>query len=78
MLAASNLKLHKVASNKPEVLEAFPVEDRAKDLQNLDLFVDDLPDQRSLGVRWSIMSDVLTFHIPRMERPYTRRSSFYG
>ncbi|KAL1259106.1 hypothetical protein QQF64_009683 [Cirrhinus molitorella] len=73
MLAASNLKLHKVASNKAEVLEAFPVEDRAKDLQNLNLFVDDLPDQRSLGVKWSIMTDVLTFHIPKTERPYTRR-----
>lgn len=73
MLAASYQNLHKVASNKPEILEAFPVEDRVKDLQNLDLFVYDLPDQRSLGVRWSIMSDVLTFHIPRMEIPYTRR-----
>lgn len=37
MLAVSNLKLHKVASNKAEVLDALPVEDRAKDLQNLDL-----------------------------------------
>ncbi|KAL0148594.1 hypothetical protein M9458_056141 [Cirrhinus mrigala] len=48
MLSASNLKLHKVASNKSEVLDAFPVEDQAKDLQNLNLFVDDLPDQQSL------------------------------
>ncbi len=73
MLAASNLKLHKVATNKAEVLDAFPMEDRAKDLQNLNLFVDDLPDQRSLGVKWSIMTDVLTFHIPKTERPYMRR-----
>ncbi|XP_028656694.1 uncharacterized protein LOC114650672 [Erpetoichthys calabaricus] len=73
MLAASNLRLHKVASNKAEVMDAFLMEDRAKGLQNLDLFVDDLPDQRSLGVRWNIMSDIFTFYAPETERPYTRR-----
>ena len=69
MLAASNLRLHKIASNKAEVMDAFPAEDRAKDLQDLDLFIDDLPDQRSLGVRWSIMSDHFTFYAPQTERP---------
>ncbi|XP_060761029.1 uncharacterized protein LOC132870982 [Neoarius graeffei] len=73
MLAASNLRLHKVASNKADVMDAFPVEDRAKDIQDLDLFVDDLPDQRSLGVKWSLMLDHLTFHVPQDESPYTRR-----
>lgn len=73
MLATSNLRLHKIASNKLEVMDAFSVEDRAKDLQDLDLFVDDLPDQRSLGVRWNIMSDHFSFHTPQTERPYTRR-----
>lgn len=73
MLAASNLRLHKIASNKAEVMNAFPVEDRAKDIQDLDLFVDDLPDQRSLGVKWSLMSDNFTFHVPQNEGPYTRR-----
>lgn len=43
MLAASNLRLHKVASNRPAVVEAFPPEDRSKDIENLDLFADDLP-----------------------------------
>lgn len=33
MLAESNLRLHKVASNCSQVMEAFPVEDRAKDLK---------------------------------------------
>ncbi|XP_051788795.1 uncharacterized protein LOC114659410 [Erpetoichthys calabaricus] len=54
-------------------MDAFLKEDRAKDLQNLDLFVDDLPDQRSLGVRWNIMSDIFTFYAPETDRPYTRR-----
>ena len=73
MLATSNLRLHKVASNKCGVMDAIPVEDRAKDLQDLHLFVDDLPDQRTLGVKWSIKSDLITFHVPEIERPYTRR-----
>nr|XP_046258521.1 uncharacterized protein LOC124066300 [Scatophagus argus] len=51
MLTVSNLRLHKVASNRAKVMDAFPVEDRAKDIQNLDLAVDELPDQRSLGGR---------------------------
>lgn len=73
MLAASYLRLLKIASNKVEVMDAFPVEDRAKDLQDLDLFKDDLPDQRSLGIKWNIMSDYFTFHIPPTDKPYTCR-----
>ncbi|KAL0162344.1 hypothetical protein M9458_041740, partial [Cirrhinus mrigala] len=38
MLAASNLRLHKMASNRPAVIEAFPFEDRAKDVSSMDLF----------------------------------------
>ncbi|KAI3367313.1 hypothetical protein L3Q82_008361 [Scortum barcoo] len=49
MLAASNLRLHKIASNRPAVIEAFPSEDRSKDVNSLDLFVDDLPIQRFLA-----------------------------
>ncbi|KAL0152096.1 hypothetical protein M9458_052603 [Cirrhinus mrigala] len=42
MLSALNLKLHKLTSSKAEVLDAFPVEDWAKDLQNLNLLFDPL------------------------------------
>ncbi|KAJ8353217.1 hypothetical protein SKAU_G00207840 [Synaphobranchus kaupii] len=50
MLALSNIKLHKIASNRTKVMDAFPAGDRAKDIKDLDLSVDDLPVQRSLGV----------------------------
>lgn len=52
MLAVSNLRLHKIASNDPKVLEAFLPEDHTKGLQNLDF--DDSSDltQRSLGLNW--------------------------
>ena len=36
-LATANLRLHKVVSNSVEVMEAFPAEDRAKDVCDLDL-----------------------------------------
>ena len=36
MLAKSNLRLHKVVSNSIEVMEAFPPEDRGKDIRDLD------------------------------------------
>ncbi|XP_021180355.2 uncharacterized protein LOC110369531 [Fundulus heteroclitus] len=73
MLADSNLHLLKIASNKVEVMDAFSDQDRAKDLQGLNLFKDDLPDQHSLGVKWNIMEDYFTFHIPHTDKPYTRK-----
>ena len=57
MLAEANLRLHKVISNSVKVMEAFPNEDRGKDLRDLDLRCDPLPPQRSLGVYWNIEKD---------------------
>ncbi|XP_028254480.1 uncharacterized protein LOC114430714 [Parambassis ranga] len=73
MLAESNLKLHKIASNCPEVMEAFPAEERAKDLKDLDLRLDYLPLQRSLGVLWDLETDSFTFQVQSEDRPFTRR-----
>ena len=50
MLATANLRLHKIASSHPEVIEVFPLEDRANDLHNLDFSKGPIPMQRSLGV----------------------------
>ncbi|XP_077369860.1 uncharacterized protein LOC144014155 [Festucalex cinctus] len=73
MLAISNLRLHKIASNNPEVLEAFPQGDHAKSLQNLDF--DDSSDhiQRSLGLSWDLKLDLFTFRVETAEKPFTRR-----
>ncbi len=43
MQAGSNLKLHKLASNSKEVMRAFPSEDYAISLKELDLGVNSLP-----------------------------------
>ncbi|XP_013856679.1 uncharacterized protein LOC106512653, partial [Austrofundulus limnaeus] len=54
-------------------MEAFPTEDRAKDLKDLDLGVDPLPVQRSLGLCWDLQSDSFTYHVPKDSKPFTCR-----
>ncbi|XP_067279206.1 uncharacterized protein [Pseudorasbora parva] len=73
MLAEYNLLLHKVSSNNKQVMKAFPVEDRAKSIKDLDLSADSLPVQRSLGLSWNLETDSFTFQISCDEKPYTRR-----
>ncbi len=73
MLAQSNLHLHKIASNKVEVMKAFPSEDLAKELTNLDLNTGHPPVQRSLGVSWDMNEDVFIFQVEDQVRPYTKR-----
>lgn len=73
MLAGSNLKLHKLASNSKEVMRAFPSEDYANSLKELDLGVISLPMQRSLGLLWNLDTDCFNFHVEKDRRPYTRR-----
>ncbi|KAK0143480.1 hypothetical protein N1851_018392 [Merluccius polli] len=73
MLAISNLRFHKIASNHPVVMQAFPSTDHAKDLKDLDLDVDSLPVQRSLGLSWDLANDYFTFRVANSEKPFTRR-----
>ncbi|XP_056093862.1 uncharacterized protein LOC130072671 [Rhinichthys klamathensis goyatoka] len=73
ILAESSIKLHKIASNSRTVMDAFPPEERAKDLVDLELTVDPLPLQRSLGLTWNLQSDTFTFRVSREKKPFTRR-----
>ncbi|XP_046585211.1 uncharacterized protein LOC124292203 [Haliotis rubra] len=68
-----NLRLHKVVSNSSVVMKAFPQEDLAKNLMNLDLRTDSFPLQRSLGMLWNINTDTFTFRSSREMKPCTRR-----
>lgn len=73
VLSDSKLRLHKIASNKREVMEAFPSQDHANDFKDLDFGSDALPVQRSLGLNRDLMSDTFTFKISDEEKPFTRR-----
>lgn len=59
--------------SNPKVVEAFPVNERAKDLKDLDLELDDIPLQRSLGVLWNLENDCFTFQVATELKLYTRR-----
>ena len=69
-----NLRLHKIASNRKEDMDAFPATDLAKDLRSVDLYKDPLPVQRSLGLLWNIEEDMFCFQVPIDEKTVTRRN----
>ncbi|KAI4871613.1 hypothetical protein NFI96_001002 [Prochilodus magdalenae] len=73
MLAVSNLRLHKIASNCLAVMQAFPSSEYANDLKDLDLSIDSPPVQRNLGLNWNLSNDMFTFRVATTERPFTRR-----
>ena len=73
MCRRGGFNLHKFTSNKREVIEAIPVEDRAKGIRELNLEKDELPMERALGVGWCIESDAFKFRIVMQDRPLTRR-----
>ena len=73
MLATANLRLHKIASNDPSVTNAFPTNDRASELCDLDLSKHVKPIQRSLGVYWDLESDTFTFKVSDGDKPFTKR-----
>ncbi|XP_050419539.1 uncharacterized protein LOC126832715 [Patella vulgata] len=67
------LRLHKIVSNREEVMTSFPREDLATDLKDLPLNVEALPIQRSLGVGWNLESDMFLYHIRTDEQPFSKR-----
>ncbi|XP_060787641.1 uncharacterized protein LOC132892997 isoform X1 [Neoarius graeffei] len=73
LLSESNLRLHKIASNSVNVLKAFPKEDHAENIKDLDLEGDTPHIQRSLGLTWEITSDTFSFQVSDDDKPYTRR-----
>lgn len=73
MLAISNLRLHKIASNSLAVMQAFPSTDYAKDLKDLNLEIDFPPTQRSLGLSWNLQDDTFTFNVTSSDKPFTHR-----
>ncbi|XP_046578830.1 uncharacterized protein LOC124286500 [Haliotis rubra] len=70
-----NICFHKIASNSPEVMSAFPSDDRASDLKDLN-FMDHseqcVPIQRSLGISWDIKTDTFVLQVSVGDKPYTK------
>ncbi|XP_068210596.1 uncharacterized protein [Palaemon carinicauda] len=68
-----NLRLHKIASNSEEVMKAFPTNDLASNLKDLDLEADSKPLQNSLGLSWDVNTDEFLFQLSSENKPITRR-----
>lgn len=71
--SSANLRLHKFASNSREVLVSIPKAERNKDIQEIDLFGDKLPTERTLGLEWCIERDVIEFKNNMSTKASTRR-----
>ena len=74
MLATANLRLHKVSSNDPKVMNAIPPDDRAADLCDLNLNHVNPPVQRTLGVSWDLKADAFTFTVDIGDKKITQPS----
>ncbi|XP_033118272.1 uncharacterized protein LOC117117900 [Anneissia japonica] len=66
--------LTKWTSNRREVLVNIPVEERAKELRDLDLDASPLPMERTLGILWSPEVDEFQFRSLLTETEATRRA----
>ena len=73
LMEGRNIKLHKIASNQQEVMEAFPQENLAKDIKDLYLRKDLLPLQTSLGIGWYLEADTFLIRTSPNKQPFTRR-----
>ena len=69
--AQGNLRLHKFTSNSKEVLSTVPESERS--ITGVDLFSEQLPEQRTLGLIWSVDSDSFKFSNTMTPKPATRR-----
>lgn len=57
------------------VLRAFPAEDHAKEIKDLDLGAEPIPTQRSLGLSWEVATDTFTFQASTNQQPFTQRGA---
>ena len=55
------------------MLSAFPVDDRAPHIKNLDLTSQSLPMDRALGIHWNIEQDTIDFVVNNKEQPENRK-----
>ena len=71
--ATGGLRLHKFISNSKEVMKSIPSVDRAKGVQDFELWQGPLPVEKALGAQWCIESDSFSFRITLKDKPFTRR-----
>ncbi|XP_071094883.1 uncharacterized protein [Haliotis cracherodii] len=73
LLQRGGFRLTKWTSNSRTVLQSIPVEERAKELKDINLCDDELPQEKALGVKWDTETDQLGFKFQPKNRPATKR-----
>ena len=73
MCHQGGFNLHKFLSNSKEVINNIPESDRTEGVKEIDLDLDKLPLERTLGVQWCVESDSFEFNIVLQDKPCSRR-----
>lgn len=73
MWAKGGFHLHKFVSNEKDVLKSIDESERTDGVKELDLDLDSLPLECTLGVQWCVGSDCFKFSIILQDKPCTRR-----
>ncbi|XP_067949833.1 uncharacterized protein [Watersipora subatra] len=60
----ANIRLHKFNSNRKTVLLAIPESERSEQIKNINIFEEQLPNERTLGMEWNLQSDSFHFSAP--------------
>jgi hypothetical protein len=71
LLGSHNVRLHKIISNSPEVVNAFPPSEVV--CAGADVEFDSELTQRTLGVAWSVMRDEFVLKVDMIQKPFTKR-----
>ncbi|XP_018018481.1 uncharacterized protein LOC108675002 [Hyalella azteca] len=71
MLFRHNIRLHKIVSNSPEVVNHFPATERAGEPLHLEMQPTSV--QRTLGVAWSTLNDAFMINVTIPQRSFTKR-----
>ena len=73
LLSTGGFKLTKWTSNSRKVIKSVPLQERSKELKDLNLSRDPLPKEQSLRLRWNSETDTLSFKVKLNDKPTTRR-----
>ncbi|XP_046567703.1 uncharacterized protein LOC124276091 [Haliotis rubra] len=73
LCAKGGFHVTKWVSNSPTVIHSIPVNERAGSVKALDLKNEELPEERALGVLWSVQKDCFKFDIQVKAKSPTRR-----
>lgn len=78
LLARGGFHLTKWISSRRDVFSAFPVEERAPHIKDLDLKTDSLPLDRTPGIHWEVEHDRINFVFSKGEQPENRKGVLFA